>query len=338
MSRCFLVQMTSSLSWSLFLAAMSLAQTGQSLVYGQGAAPGPDQMFQSLDTNDDDQLSLSDVQGNNRAILEDILKMSGKPTSGTVTRKEFDKVYEEHQARARGGNRPPNTGRPPTPPPTTNAPPVNENSDGSLSEVLLKLCDTDGDGRLTRAEWNRLPSMWVRLDTNSDGVLDDAERAAFGRTSPANVGGTATPPPTTRPRPGSTTPATNPPVAAPAVAGLNGVWRGWVVQGTGENPNEGEMEIELTITGTKIDGKELSTRRSPPGGLGSGSYTMTGNAKSGNLDSEQTAGQNAGRTYMGVYEVTGDTLKWCVTGRGRTRPATMATDKGNYLLILRKQP
>ncbi len=338
MSCCFRVQMTSIWSWSLFLVAMSVAQIGQSLVYGQGASPGPDQMFQGLDINDDDQLSLSDVQGNNRAILEDILKMAGKPTSGTVTRKEFDKVYEEHQARSRGGNRPPNTSRPTTPLPATNDRPEPETNDVGLSAVLLTLCDTDGDGRLTRAEWNRLPSMWAGLDTNSDGVLDDAERTALGRTSPVNAGGTASQPPTTRPRPGSTTPATNPPVAAPAAVGLNGVWRGWVVQGTGENPNEGEMEIELTITGTQVVGKELSTRRSPPGGLGSGSYTMTGNGKSGNLDSEQTTGQNAGRTYMGVYEVTGDTLKWCVTGRGRTRPATMATDKGNYLLILKRQP
>ena len=75
-----------------------------------------------------------------------------------------------------------------------------------------------------------------------------------------------------------------------------------------------------------------------PRGLGSGTYTMTGNAKSGTLDAAQTTGPQAGRTYMGVYEVTGDTLKWCVTGRTRTRPTTMATDKGNYLLILKRQP
>ena len=89
------------------------------------------------------------------------------------------------------------------------------------------------------------------------------------------------------------------------------------------------MELELTIHGNQIDVQELSTQRAP-GGLGSGTYTMTGNAKSGTLDAAQTTGPQAGRTYMGVYEVTGDTLKWCVTGRNRTRPTTMATDKGNY--------
>ena len=83
--------------------------------------------------------------------------------------------------------------------------------------------------------------------------------------------------------------------------------------------------------------KELSRNRAP-GGLGSGTDTMTGNAKSGTLDAEQTTGTQAGRTDMDVYEVTGDTLQWCVTGRNRTRPTTMATDKGNYLLILKRQP
>ena len=97
------------------------------------------------------------------------------------------------------------------------------------------------------------------------------------------------------------------------------------------------MELELTIHGNKIDVQELSTKRAP-GGLGSGTYTMTGNAKSGTLDAAQTTGPQAGRTYRGVYEVTGNTLKWCVTGRNRTRPTTMATDKGNYLLILKRQP
>ncbi len=312
------------------VAVLSMVIGEYSLLFGQGAAPGADQMFQGLDTNKDDQLNLTDVQGNNRAILEDILKMAGKPTSGTVSRKEFDKVYEEHQARSRGGNRPPNTGRPATPPPAATDRPESETGAVGLSEALLKLCDTNGDGRLTRLEWNRLPSMWARLDANSDGVLDDAERAAIGEASPPNRDESATPATATRPRPGATAPA-------PAAAGLNGVWRGWVVRDTGENPNDGEMEMELTINGNTIDGKELSTQRAP-GGLGSGTYTMTGNATSGTLDAAQTTGPQAGRTYMGVYEVTGNTLKWCVTGRNRTRPTTMATDKGNYLLILKRQP
>ena len=301
------------------------------MLFGQGAAPGADQMFQGLDTNKDSQLSLADVQGNNRAILTDILKMAGKPTTGTVSRTEFDKVHAEHQARSGGGNRPPNTGRPTTPPPTETERPEPESGAVGLSDALLKLCDTNGDGRLTRLEWNRLPSLWARLDANSDGVLDEAERAAIGEASPPPRSGAATPAQNPQPRTGTS------PRPTAAAVGLNGVWRGWVVRGTGEDPNGGEMEMELTINGNKIDGKELSTNRAP-GGLGSGTYTMTGNAKSGTLDSEQTTGPQAGRTYIGTYEVTGDTLKWCVTGRNRTRPATMATDRGNYLLILKRQP
>lgn len=321
----------------------SLLGIGLALVGWQGDAaaqsPTPDaaQMFRSLDTNKDGQLSLGDVASNNRSMLEQILRMAKKPTSGTVSRTEFDKVFEEHQAQTRSGNRPPNSGTPATPSPSEETPAVGRHS-GDFSEALLKLCDADGDGRLTRAEWNRLPQLWERLDVNKDGTLDASEREAIGDLVSAPATGTQTSP---RTRP--TTPAgqgTSPPAEKPAAAaaGLNGVWRGWVVQGTGEDANSGEMELELTIDGKNIVGKELGTHRGPAEGLGSGTYTLGGDGKSGSLDAEQATGAHAGRTYMGVYERTGDTLKWCVTGRGRQRPATMATDKGNYLLILNRKP
>jgi uncharacterized protein (TIGR03067 family) len=119
-------------------------------------------------------------------------------------------------------------------------------------------------------------------------------------------------------------------------ARLAGVWRGWVVRGRGENPNEGEMEVELTVEGNRITGKELGTTRAP-GGLGGGTFTMTGTGNTGNLDADGNSGPQDGRQFMGIYELQGETLRWCVSNRGRQRPTTMATDRGNYLLILRKQ-
>lgn len=46
---------------------------------------------------------------------------------------------------------------------------------------------------------------------------------------------------------------------------LTGGWDGWVVTGTGENPNAEEIEILLTIRGNTIQGIEMRPRRSPPG-------------------------------------------------------------------------
>jgi uncharacterized protein (TIGR03067 family) len=295
-------------------------------VRGQ-AEPNPaDQMFRNLDANGDNRLSLEDVRGNNRGILEEILRMAGKPSTGSVSRSEFQQVYEAHRAGQRGPVRPPDSPNP-IPQPGDGA-----NNVLPVGEALLRLCDENGDGRLTRTEWNRLTQLWTRLDANRDGMLDSAELETLAAIAA----------PERRP-PDGQAPATVPP-ATPAAdrreAGgnnLEGVWRGWVVRGRGENPNSGEMEIELTIRGNRIDGRELGTNRAPEGGLGSGVFTMTGNGRSGTLDAEQTAGLETGRRYQGIYELEGETLKWCVTARNRQRPSVMATDRGNYLMILRRQ-
>lgn len=310
---------------SLVIAlALWLGSSGH--VRGQAEPDPADQMFRNLDTNGDNRLSLEDVRGNNRGILEEILRMARKPSTGSVSRSEFQQVFEAHRAGQRGPVRPSDSPGP-TPQPGDAASNVLP-----AGEALLRLCDENGDGRLTRTEWNRLTQLWTRLDANRDGRLDPAEletlsvMAASERRSPDGPA-TATVPP-------------DAPAADRREAGgdpLEGVWRGWVVRGRGEDPNSGEMEIELTIRGNRIDARELGTRRAPEGGLGSGVFTRTGNARSGTLDAEQTSGPETGRRYQGIYELEGETLKWCVTGRNRQRPAVLATDRGNYLMILRRQ-
>ena len=96
------------------------------------------------------------------------------------------------------------------------------------------------------------------------------------------------------------------------------------------------MEIELTVEGNRIIGRELGTRRAPEG-IGGGTFVSTGDGRSGNLDAEGTSGPQDGRSFLGIYEFDGEVLKWCVSNRGRQRPQTMATDRGNYLMILRQE-
>lgn len=44
--------------------------------------------------------------------------------------------------------------------------------------MLLNVADTDGDGRVSRAEWNAMPARgFDRIDANHDGVLDADELA-----------------------------------------------------------------------------------------------------------------------------------------------------------------
>lgn len=295
-------------------------------LFAQAPAADADTLFRQLDTNQDGKLSMDEAGPNSRAMYERVFEMAGKPATGTVTRAEFQQVFERHRAGA--GNRPmPTPGTPPTSPqPAPPTPlPTNEPSPSHASAELppiLRLADTNGDRRLSRNEWSRLMQLFSRWDTNKDGELDLAELQNAATNSD-------TPPSSTMPRNSSGN-------SDSSAASSNGptVYRGWVVTGRGDTPNAGQMQIELTVVGNRVTGREVGTNRAPPGGLGAGTWTMNGDGRSGNLDADCTEGPNNGRHYLGIYEIQGSTLRWCVSNRDRQRPDTMATDRGNYLMIL----
>jgi len=323
------------------VAAGVLFASTSSTALAQGPQADADAMFRQFDTNKDGKLTKAEVGPNGKGLIDQIFRMAEKPDSGSLTREEFQTVFDKH--RTGGGGVPPRDPAGPPPP---------RSNDGGFPPIL-RILDGNNDQRLTRAELNRLTQLFDRLDTNKDGALDVAEVEAAGRqegTGP--VGGGAAPPSGRPPTGGAAANATPRGSTERSSSGtsnsttgrgdsnssrLAGVWKGWVVHGRGEKPNEGEMEIELTVDGNRMTGRELGTKRGPAEGLGAGTFTMTGNGKTGNIDTDGTSGSQDGRHSMGIYELEGDTLKWCVTQRNRVRPTTMATDRGNYLLILRKQ-
>jgi hypothetical protein len=98
----------------------------------------------------------------------------------------------------------------------------------------------------------------------------------------------------------------------PAVAEtpkLDGVWEGWVVEGRGENPNRGQIHLQLTIDGDKITSKNLGGGgfgggggggRGPGGGgggggdLGSGTFEITDVDGVKQMDATRTGGGGGG--------------------------------------------
>ena len=63
-----------------------------------------------------------------------------------------------------------------------------------------------------------------------------------------------------------------------------------------------------------------------------------GDGKTGNMDAVYTSGPNAGEVCLGIYQLEGETLQWCVSNRPGQRPSGMATGNGNWLLVLNKVP
>lgn len=310
-------------AWLILYGGLALAQRD---------ADEAEAMFRRLDANRDSKLTLDDATDGNRRLLENILEMAGKEKSGSVSRTEFQTAFEKHRA---GGRTPNPSGR------TAPDRPANAPQRSGLPAILRQL-DSDGNQRLSKAELNRLNQLFDRLDANSDGQLDstELEGAASEPTEPAPASEESRRPnPRTERNSERSTSREN---RRPARKdgdnenSLNGVWRGWVVEGRGENPNQGQMELELTIEGDRVTGRELGTNRAP-GGLGGGTYVIDGDGKSGNMDADGNSGPQDGRHFQGIYERDGNTLRWCVSNRGRQRPRALASGQGNYLMVLRKQ-
>lgn len=113
-----------------------------------------------------------------------------------------------------------------------------------------------------------------------------------------------------------------------------GIWKGFAVEGKGENPDRGPVRLELTFTERTIRGIEIK------GGEridhGEGEYSLDLGAVPHHLDGTQTNARGRAKAYLGIYTLEGDTLAWCVSPT-KVRPETFESKKGQFLLILRRE-
>lgn len=116
-------------------------------------------------------------------------------------------------------------------------------------------------------------------------------------------------------------------------ASLDGTWEGFVVEGKGERPNAGPLNLRLTIKGTKMTGYDIRGKRD----LGEGTFQVNRDRKQLDVTGD-VVGAGRNRSYMGIYELDGDTLKWAVSNfQIRNRPAELVSrTPGQYLMVLKK--
>jgi uncharacterized protein (TIGR03067 family) len=114
---------------------------------------------------------------------------------------------------------------------------------------------------------------------------------------------------------------------------LDGVWRGFVVEGKGEQADRGSVHLELTIKGNRIRAQRLDGEG---GSLGQGAYRIKP-GKPTVMDGIASRSQGKGRTYLGICEIDTDTIQWCVATPGNKRPKEFETKGQQFLLILKRQ-
>ncbi len=122
-----------------------------------------------------------------------------------------------------------------------------------------------------------------------------------------------------------------------AVPNLDGVWTGFTVEGKGENPNRGPVHLKLTIKGDHVDAERLDGEKLL---IPEGTYKITP-GKPMQMDGTEANPRGRARprvgVYLGIAELSGDTLKWCVATPSNPRPTEFATKRPSFLVILKRQ-
>ncbi|HEX5105215.1 MAG TPA: TIGR03067 domain-containing protein [Pirellulaceae bacterium] len=117
---------------------------------------------------------------------------------------------------------------------------------------------------------------------------------------------------------------------------LAGTWEGYAVEDRGERPDRGPVHLRLVIDEGKIRAVDLGSPEKKD--MGSGTYKLDPSQKIKQIDATGIIlpGKRE-RTFLGIYEIDGDTFKWCVDNRSKERPTEFRTIGGKYLLILKRQ-
>ncbi|MCE9546215.1 MAG: EF-hand domain-containing protein [Planctomycetia bacterium] len=147
--------------------------------------PGPptpkelaDAAFRKLDTNRDGKLELKEVPERRREVFKSVRRAAGAKSDGSLTRQEFEAVYEQFLADSPTGPKPlpvKPAAMPPAPPPQGEKPPGEKPSVENLLRRFM-LLDANGDGKISAAEARGpLKNHFSQFDANGDGVLDGAE-------------------------------------------------------------------------------------------------------------------------------------------------------------------
>ncbi len=129
--------------------------------------------------------------------------------------------------------------------------------------------------------------------------------------------------------------AADPPAdsAAQARQKLAGVWKGFVVEGKGEKPDRGPVKLKLTITDKSMHG--IETKGAGEIDHGEGEYTFDLASDPRGLDAAKTNDRDRKDGWQGIYQLDGDTLRWCVAKKAR--PTAFETVKGQFLMILKRE-
>jgi uncharacterized protein (TIGR03067 family) len=121
-----------------------------------------------------------------------------------------------------------------------------------------------------------------------------------------------------------------------AVEQLRGSWRPEFVTEGGRRLTGADLEVYRGMTLTIQAGK--STLKAADGAvLSACELKVEAGREPKTFDAKEVEGVGVGRTYKGVWEVEGDTLKWCFSTKDRPNGFESKGDADFFLLVLKRQ-
>ena len=137
----------------------------------------PEKIFDRLDTKHTGKITAADIP-EGRPLLKRLVAEAGKTDGGSISKEEFVKLFKELLAKRAAGDAPPGK-------PAADAKPAANPAGNGLGNGLgngdrlikrLLALSKRSDGKLTKDELpERLRDRFDKIDTNHDGVIDEAE-------------------------------------------------------------------------------------------------------------------------------------------------------------------
>jgi uncharacterized protein (TIGR03067 family) len=102
--------------------------------------------------------------------------------------------------------------------------------------------------------------------------------------------------------------------AAKELAKLQGTWKRASVEVDGKKPPPQVLEfVTLTVEGDRYTLEQAGQKRT-------GTLKLDPTKTPKQIDFVETAGPDKGKTFVGIYEIDGDTWRYCLPASGKVRP------------------
>jgi Ca2+-binding EF-hand superfamily protein len=140
----------------------------------------PRQLFRELDKNGDGKLTPDEVSDDRRPFFDHLMRVADKDQSGDLTQAEFVDGLTPVERRPAAANADSSANRADSPAASPKLVTGSPGMRGDPGLVVIRKLDKNGDGKLSKAEWQYGSQLFDELDIDRSGSLEPRELTGIG--------------------------------------------------------------------------------------------------------------------------------------------------------------